>query len=164
MATEIYDLSNNQATGISIYSGTDDGVNVRHVFFVMEKNDQAQMILAADSAQDAERWVYTLREILKASRAKDHMRTMPTDEKVLNRLFVMVLKSLALPDAKQGEMLANFSAKQKWQLNDETCKVKCIMATHRGGTRLVFIVLMVFTLLFDDLCWKNKLMVCVPVL
>ena len=27
-----------------------------------------------------------------------------------------MLKSLALPDAKQGEMLANFSAKQKWQL------------------------------------------------
>ena len=106
-SSEVYDLCKS-STGISI---SPDSSGVQHVFHVMEKDSVASMVLAADTASDAERWVYTLREILRIGRARNI--EMPQDDATLNRLFELVLKNLALPAAKQKEMMGTLPRKQK---------------------------------------------------
>lgn len=60
------------------------------------------------------RWVFTLREILRIGRARNI--AMPEDDATLNRLFQLVLKNLALPQARQVEMMETMSRKHKWTL------------------------------------------------
>ena len=129
-SSEVYDLCKS-STGISI---SPDSSGVQHVFHVMEKDSVASMVLAADTASDAERWVYTLREILRIGRARNI--EMPQDDATLNRLFELVLKNLALPAAKQKEMMGTLPRKQKWQLiqmNKSSLASQALAAAIQGG-------------------------------
>ena len=107
---EVYDLVK-ASTGISV---SPESTGVKHVFHVMEKNAVASMVLAADTKSDCDKWVHTLREILRIGRARNI--EMPEDDKTLDRLFKLVLKNLALPKKKQIEMLNTMKRNQKWQL------------------------------------------------
>lgn len=55
-----------------------------------------------------------MREILRIGRARNI--AMPEDDATLNRLFQLVLKNLALPQARQVEMMNTMSRKHKWTL------------------------------------------------
>ena len=55
-----------------------------------------------------------MREILRIGRARNI--AMPEDDATLNRLFHLVMKDLALPQARQVEMMETMSRKHKWTL------------------------------------------------
>ena len=149
-SSEVYDLSKS-STGISvtpanktkieteslIRNGGVPTVYPEHVFHVMEKDAVASMILAADTKEDAERWVHTLREILRIGRARNI--EMPEDDATLNRLCRLVLRNLALPVATQTEMMNTMQRKQKWQLillNRNSLESQALAAAIQGETSL----------------------------